>query len=571
MNWPKRLFHICLLIAALIIPALSPAGDKKDRLVVLTTRIPLARLDRSYQFTLYPSGGIAPYRWTVSGAMGSGLQADSNGTISGTPKSPGTYKLSVAVTDSSIPPQKAQSSLDLTVYDGGPPGAIAQSFFGLHDHNRQWPAVSPQVNPFGVIRLWDADVAWSQIEPTQNGPDWTLLDTYTQLAQANGVEIMYEIAWTPTWASSDPTDMTCKGGPGTCDAPADWQTFDDFVTALVSRYTTTGIQVGCSATNPQCHGTIKSYELWNEPFVYFEWNPAQKIYNYNTALTMQGFVKMTQDGQSIIKSIDPNAAVNSFSGDYQFFSQYWATQGAITNFDHVDLHAYPVTKNHQSPYPVPEGMIGQTRQVVDLMAADHITSPLMNTEGSWFLWEPPTQDAQAAYAARYVLLQAAMKMKKSLWDAWTGRAALYSVSPEPGHLTAGGEGYQQVGAWLLGASMRSSGCLDKYGNFQPYIFDCRGWNGTYVVKLSRRRGYKGQVIWYVKTLGDGVDWNATSSYKVPSGFTEYVDLHGNVHPISESRIMVGASPILLQNKSAVGPEMNWPRDSLTVNGPDGDD
>src|SRR5208283_3127318 len=201
-------------------------------------------------------------------------------------------------------------------YAKGLHGAIGRRFFGLHAHNSNtdWPSVSTRVNPFGLVRLWDDGVAWAQIEQNQGNPDWTFLDTYMKLAQANGIAVLYEVASTPTWASSDPEDTSCKYAPGSCDAPASWQTFDDFVTALVSRYTTTGVQTGCPATDPQCHGVIWSYELWNEPFVAREWNPAQKKYNYDPVLTMEGFVKMTQDAQRIIKGIDPHAMVNSPSG-----------------------------------------------------------------------------------------------------------------------------------------------------------------------------------------------------------------------------------------------------------------
>jgi hypothetical protein len=545
----KRLLHIGLLIAALVIPALSPAKDQHP-LGVLTTRIPLARQSGNYQFALYPSNGTAPFTWTVRGLAGSGLRAGSDGLISGTPKRLGTYNLTVTVKDSSVPQQKAESLLALTVYEGGLPGAIPQHFFGLHVHSTgsDWPSVSTQVNPFGVVRLWDDGTAWQNVEKTQGSPDWSLLDTYVKLAQANGVGVLYEVALTPTWASSDPQDTSCKYDPGSCDAPADWQTFDDFMTALVSRYTTTGVQTGCPTTNPQCNGVIRTYELWNEPFNPREWNPAQKIYNNDPVLTMQGFVKMTQDAQRIIKSIDPRAMVASPSGNYDFFSQYWATQGAVMNFDRVDLHAYPI-----HTYPVPEGMINQTRVVADLMATYHITSPLMNTEGSWSQWKPPTDDAQAAYAARYVLLEIAMGMKKSLWYMWTGLAALWNPNNNPGILTAGGVGYNQVAAWLIGAQMQSSGCLDKSGTFQPNIYQCIGLNGTYIVNLVRRQGYEGQVIWHVKTISSGgIDWTATTNYKVPRVFTQYMDLNGNVYPIIHSQVAVGASPILLQNKSMPG-------------------
>jgi hypothetical protein len=257
---------------------------------------------------------------------------------------------------------------------------------------------------------------------------------------------------------------------------------------------------------------------------------------------------MTVDAQRIIKSIDPHAVVASPSGNIAFFTSYWATQGSVKNFDRVDLHAYPI---HE--FPVPEGMINQTRVVADLMASYHITSPLMNTEGSWSTWTPPTEDAQAAYASRYILLEVAMKMKKSFWYMWTNDAPLWNPEFNPGSLTAGGNGYGEVASWLLGANMKSSGCLNKSGQFQPQIYKCMGLNGTYIVNLVRPQGYQGQVIWYVQTIpGGGVDWTATSTYKVPAAYTHYIDLNGNDFPVVGGTVTVGASPILLENRAIVG-------------------
>jgi hypothetical protein len=541
MNWRKWLVVVALFIAALVIPTRSSAAPT---LSVVTTRVPVARQDAPYESQLYASGGVAPYTWSVNGLSGSGLSADSQGFISGTAEGVGSYNLAVTVQDSSVPPLKAQGALLLTIYAQGLPGAIGKSFFGLHAHNpnSEWPAVSSQANPFGVVRLWDTGTSWCEVERSEGVFDWNLLDQYMTVAQANGVHVLYEVAQTPTWASSDPTDTSCRNVVGSCDAPADWQTFDDFMTALVSRYSATGVQTGCSAANPQCHGVISTYELWNEPFNPAMWRPEQKQYNYDANLTMQGFVKMTQDAQHIIKSIDPQALVSSPSGNPTFMGQYWATQGAITNFDRVAVHAYPMPSS-----PVPESMVFPTLKMRELMASYHITSPLMNTEGSWGQFTPPTDDAQAAYIARFILLHVATQMRKFTWYLWTGMAALWNTN-----LTPAGQGYQQVSTWLLGAKMQSSGCLTSSGTFQPDIYKCYKLNGTYVVNLVRPDNYAGQAVWYVQTNSDGVDWTATSTYSVPTGFTQYLDLNGNVHDVVNSQVTVGASPILLETKSIPG-------------------
>jgi hypothetical protein len=314
------------------------------------------------------------------------------------------------------------------------------------------------------------------------------------------------------------------------------------MTALVSRYTSTGVQTGCPAKNPQCHGVISTYELWNEPFNPAMWRPKQKIYNYDSQLTMEGFVKMTQDAQRIIKTIDPHALVSSPSGSPSFMAQYWATSGAITNFDRIAVHAYPMPS-----HPVPESMVYPTMLMRRLMTTYHVTGLLMNTEGSWGTFKPPSDDAQAGYTARFVLLHAATQMRKSIWYLWSGMAKLWTTE-----LTPAGKGYQQVSVWLLGANMKSSGCLDSSGVFQPDIYKCTKLDGTYVVNLVRPNDYAGQAVWFVKTTADGVDWTATSTYKVPSDFTQYLDLNGNVHDVTNSQVTIGASPILLQTKSLPG-------------------
>ena len=145
-----------------------------------------------------------------------------------------------------------------------------------------------------------------------------------------------------------------------------------------------------------------------------------------------------------------------------------------------------------------------------------------------------------------------MGLRKSTWYLWTGKAALWDNGNDPGSLTAGGAGYQQAATWLLGANMQSSGCLDLTGKLQN-IFHCIDIGGTYVMNLARPHGYQGEVVWYVKALpGSGIDWTATSTYAVPHGLTQYLDLSGNVHRVVNSQVTVGASPILLQNKRILG-------------------
>src|SRR5210317_2247993 len=67
---------------------------------------------------------------------------------------------------------------------------IQPEMFGLHVKNEQY-GVWPDI-PFGSLRLWDNDVAWSNIEVQPGVYDWTNLDSAVNNALANGVsDIMY--------------------------------------------------------------------------------------------------------------------------------------------------------------------------------------------------------------------------------------------------------------------------------------------------------------------------------------------------------------------------------------------
>lgn len=85
-------------------------------LSVTTSSLGAAVNGSSYSATLGASGGTPAYTWsTVAGALPTGLSLSSAGTITGTPKSAGTYAFTVQATDSGSPAQQSQQSLSLTV------------------------------------------------------------------------------------------------------------------------------------------------------------------------------------------------------------------------------------------------------------------------------------------------------------------------------------------------------------------------------------------------------------------------------------------------------------------------
>jgi len=66
-----------------------------------------------YSLTFVSAGGAAPYTYTETGALPTGLSMTAAGTISGTPTSAGTYPITVTVTDAAT--QTAQKTYQLTI------------------------------------------------------------------------------------------------------------------------------------------------------------------------------------------------------------------------------------------------------------------------------------------------------------------------------------------------------------------------------------------------------------------------------------------------------------------------
>jgi hypothetical protein len=84
-------------------------------LAVVTSSLPSATAGTAYSATLQATGGVTPYRWSITG-LPSGLSLNtSTGLISGTPISAGTYSVTVSVSDSSGVTQTATNALTLTV------------------------------------------------------------------------------------------------------------------------------------------------------------------------------------------------------------------------------------------------------------------------------------------------------------------------------------------------------------------------------------------------------------------------------------------------------------------------
>lgn len=368
--------------------------------------------------------------------------------------------------------------------------AVPSTFFGMTLTNQNdWPQDS--VGALGKAPM----VSWPYSEPQRGVYDWSSLDAWVKIAADHGVDLFFSNGLIPPWAAAD--QSTCAliypTSPvmGCTSTIANIQDWDDFVTALATRY----------------KGKL-IYELWNEP-------------NSRTYTgTIPEMVTVTTHEYNIIRSIDPGAliltpsATYGVSGPANWLDQYFSA-GGPTGVDIVTWHGY---------WPDPEHIISEVSKIRVVMAKYGISSkPLWDTEGSWNATAILTLSQQAGFVARFYLAHVSAGASRFYWYAWdspsTGTMWDSTTGMRPDAIA-----YQQVYNWLLGATMSSPCTMAS--------------NSTWTCSLTRPGGYQAVAVW--NSAG-------TATYTPASTYKQYKDLAGNTIPVQGS-ITVGYNPILFESQ-----------------------
>ena len=111
-----------------------------------------------------------------------------------------------------------------------------------------------------------------------------MLDQWLSVDQENGDSVLFTLGMTPQWASSRPSDNSCRHGPGQCDPPHDlnpdgWGTdqhWKDFIKGVITHV----------------NGRIRHWEIWNEPQAPNSWTG-----------TYPQMVRMAQDARTILRQL----------------------------------------------------------------------------------------------------------------------------------------------------------------------------------------------------------------------------------------------------------------------------
>jgi hypothetical protein len=372
------------------------------------------------------------------------------------------------------------------------------------------------------------------------------LDEEVAQAQAKGLTVIYSFEAVPSWA-----------GPAPNLAPSNWTYLSDFATALTTRY----------------KGKIQYYEEFNEPDSYGAW-----------ADTYGNLVTFAQTVYQAIKAVDPNALVGAPTAAIQVYQPASSPTTGASNFV-AWMQAYFQAGGNQyadfagwHPYSCQIGKYGcdatigcdkssgniidcasnviynQTDQYRAMLNSVGLANiPLLDTEAGWgkddgdnfcpnytttacfqsLLLEP-------AYVARFYILIASVGangsagVQTAYWYAWGTTGAFDNggwgtLNGSDGQNPAAGVAYGQVYNWLVGSTFTNR---------------CSAAGTVWTCPLTLAGGTPAELVWDA-SLSCTTSACATSSYTVPSGFTNYSDLTGASYVIPGESMQISASPILL--------------------------
>ena len=318
------------------------------------------------------------------------------------------------------------SVADLLTATPGPP--IPRELFGLHIA----PGASAPPFPYGYVRLWDAGVGWSAIEPRRGVLRWDGLDEEVTAARSAGAKVVYVFGPTPAWAGDLSTDP-----------PRDIADFRRFVDAIVARY----------------GSGIDAYEIWNEPNL-------QTFYTGSVA----DLVEMTSTVREAVRSHGSPSRILAASTTtrlgpsfYNFGVTYFRALGkAGWPVDGFAFHSYPPASGGPADRV---GGISLFRGMLMLAKAPDL--PIYETEVNYGLGglqevtRPVFGTTAQGYLAQTFIEGVRYGVTSIDWYAWTAKPyPLLGVQLDP---TAVGN----LAAWrwtfdrLVGSSLR--GCVAAGG------------------------------------------------------------------------------------------------------------
>lgn len=331
-----------------------------------------------------------------------------------------------------------------------PTSTIPATLFGIHiiklaSAPNDWSPL-----PQGVIRFWDTNLRWNQLQPTSNNWAWTHFDACTNIVLSNqpNCKILYTLGQTPPWAALTTNTPQAAYGPGATSEPRDMNDWSNYVSMVATRY----------------KGVIQYYEVWNE---------ADAPNFYSGAIS--NMVTMAQIARTVLTNIDPDSKILGPAvtlGGLRWLEQFIQAGGPPP--DIVSFHNYMASR--------PESSLGEIVGLRDVLSRypQWSSLPIWCTEGAPAAGASDLENM--GIAARAYLFWWTQNVQNYCWATWdsTLNNVQLSLNPPSSTPSPGGIAYSNTAGWLVGAQM-SEKTIDA--------------NGTWVVGLQRLGFPAAHVLW----------------------------------------------------------------------------
>jgi hypothetical protein len=254
-----------------------------------------------------------------------------------------------------------------------------------------WPSMTDEASAMADrgVRWAREAFLWLGIEPTQGTFFWTRTDYLVQQLKTNrDIEILGVLMGTPAWASPAPTDPNYMWYP-----PSDLNKWYTYVYQTVSRY----------------KGSVRYWEIWNEPDYPQNWLPAPNP---------QAYAQLIIKTYDAAKAADPNCLLilggiswpdeNALS-----FLQAVYNAGAWSKFDIVAVHSLHANRQPE------EILYMETQKRFAAGLIKFGAKPIWYTEIGWSTNpsypDGVSHDTQANYLVRYIVGSIGQGIGRIFW------------------------------------------------------------------------------------------------------------------------------------------------------------
>lgn len=292
-----------------------------------------------------------------------------------------------------------------------------------------------------TARLWDSGTRWSNLEPSRDTYNWSLLDQEIAAARTANKTVLLELGQSPKWASANPGDTSCAfytagstdpgRAAGQCHAPANLSDWDSYVTAVVAH----------------CRGKVEAYETWNEAN-----NPSFYRDSVTTLATMSAHAaRIIHAGDPAATALSPSILEPETASAAAFVHQL-AAAGGLAGVQGLAVHMY--YWDYATTPEAPERQVAGIQALQAQLVRDQVSIPLWNTE---FAFRGPTGSTVAPAATQQMLVARAWLIANYLHIP---RSYYY---PQFGYVPLGTPGspaataMTQLQGWYAGANLAGCG------------------------------------------------------------------------------------------------------------------